>query len=70
MKNFELKKLRLKNHKTQKDIAKMLDLEVSTYTKKENGQIPFSIKEVLTLKEIFKLNDSEVIDIFLNKNVS
>ena len=70
MKNIELKKLRLKNYKTQKDMAKILKLEVSTYTKKENGQIPFSIKEVSTLKDVFKLNDSEVVAIFLNKIVS
>lgn len=70
MKNLQLKKLRLENNKTQKDIAQILNLEVSTYTKKENGQIPFSIKEVSTLREVFKLNDSEVVSIFLNKNVS
>ena len=70
MKNLQLKKLRLENDKTQKDIAQILNLEVSTYTKKENGQIPFSIKEVSTLREVFKLNDSEVVSIFLNKSVS
>lgn len=70
MKNFKLKTLRVKNSKTQKEIANILGVEVSTYTKKENGQIPFSIKEVSTLKEIFKLNAREVVDIFLNKNVT
>ena len=69
MKNFKLKTLRAKNSKTQKEIANILGVEVSTYTKKENGQIPFSIKEVSTLKEIFKLNAREVVDIFLNNNV-
>ena len=52
MKNLQLKKLRLENNKTQKDIAQILNLEVST------------------LREVFKLNDSEVVSIFLNKNVS
>jgi len=70
LKNFKLKTLRVKNSKTQKEIANILGVEVSTYTKKENGQIPFSIKEVSTLKEIFKLNAREVVDIFLNKNVT
>ncbi|MCR8744372.1 helix-turn-helix domain-containing protein [Romboutsia lituseburensis] len=65
MKNFELKNLRLKNRITQKTIANLLDVDVSTYTKKENGQIVFSIKEVSAIKDFFKLSDAEIVKIFL-----
>lgn len=52
---------------TQKAVAELLGITPSSYTKKENGGIPFSLKEVKLLKEIFVLETEEFMRIFFEK---
>ncbi|MBF0848561.1 helix-turn-helix domain-containing protein [Streptococcus danieliae] len=46
--------------KTQKDFAELIKVTNQTYSKKENGQIPFKPKEMETLKNYIKETYSDV----------
>lgn len=46
-----LKALRAERGMTQKDMAEVLDMNVDTYRKKENGKRDFTLKEVAIAKE-------------------
>lgn len=49
-----LRKMRKQTGETQLEIANLLGLETaSAYSKKENGQIPISLKEAKILSEHF-----------------
>ncbi|CAM2998644.1 helix-turn-helix transcriptional regulator [Hathewaya histolytica] len=63
-----LKSQRVKNGLTQKDVANTLDIDVTTYSKKENGLISFKASEIKELKYLLKLTP-EIIDeiFFINK---
>lgn len=61
--------LRVTHEQTQAELATLLDIHVSTYTKKENGQIPFSVKEIVILRDYYKLNNDQVAEIFLTNKV-
>jgi DNA-binding XRE family transcriptional regulator len=63
----ELKKLRTDFDYTQSDLAKLLGFkQTSSYSRKENGEIAFSIEEVKKIKKIFRLSIEDVVKIFLN----
>lgn len=63
----ELRKLRTDFDYTQSDLAELLGLkQTSSYSRKENGKVAFSIEEVKKLKKIFKLSTEDVVKIFLN----
>lgn len=63
---IELKILRARYSMTQKDIANSLHLNnTASYTRRENGETEFSRSELLILKKLFNLDDSEFIRIFL-----
>ncbi len=62
----QLKILRKQANYSQKYIGEKLDISQSTYNKKENGVIPFSLTEIKKIKNILKLNDGQIINIFLN----
>ncbi|SHK45592.1 helix-turn-helix domain-containing protein [Tepidibacter formicigenes] len=66
----ELKSARVKNGYTQKDLAKELCLGTTSYTKRENGQISFTVDEVCLLREKLSLSDEEIIKIFFKNNVA
>lgn len=65
----ELKAQRVRLGLTQKDMAESLDIQPSSYNKKENGINPFSAIELKKIKTLLKLNDSEFMKIFFNDNV-
>lgn len=46
-----LKAFRAERGMTQKDMAKVLNMNVDTYRKKENGKRDFTLKEVVVAKE-------------------
>lgn len=50
-----IKELRLKKGYTQKDMAKFLGIDQSTYANKENGRRKFEVDEACMLEEIFKV---------------
>lgn len=61
----KLKVLRVKLEYTQSDLARFLGFkQTSSYSRKENGEIDFSLTEVRKLKEIFNLSYEEAAKIF------
>ena len=61
----ELKKLRIDFKYNQSDVAKLLGFKsTSSYSRKENGEIEFSIGDIKKLKEIFSLSSEEIVKIF------
>jgi len=41
---------------TQSDVAQRLGVERSTYARKENGNIPFTLKEFLLIADILNIS--------------
>lgn len=55
MRNTFLKELRKQKNEKQIEVANLLGLKTgSAYSKKENGQIPVSLKEAVILSEHFQ----------------
>lgn len=50
---ISVKNARLKVKMKQKDVARSLNLSVSTYAKKENGKGRFFVDEILILSRLF-----------------
>lgn len=70
MKSNELKSKRIRLGLGQKEVAQKLVISKSSYSKRENGILYFSIKEIKILKILLKLKDEEIIDIFFNEQVA
>lgn len=66
----ELKSLRVLNGLTQKELAEKLEMSETSYTKRENGQIPFSIDEIKKMKLILSLSYDDLIRIFFTDEVA
>ena len=64
-----LKSYRVRVGITQKILAKLLQIDVTTYSKKENGVIEFKASEILILKKTLNLTPIEIDEIFFNCNV-
>ncbi|WP_276699785.1 helix-turn-helix transcriptional regulator [Romboutsia ilealis] len=63
----ELRKLRTDFEYNQSDVAKLLGFKsTSSYSRKEKGEIEFSLSEIRKLKEIFSLSSEDVLKIFFN----
>lgn len=58
---MRVKELRKKAGYTQKDMARFLNIDQSTYANKENGRRKFEVDEACILEEIFQV---PVIEIF------
>lgn len=61
--------LRKENNKTQKEMAQLLNIDRTTYCKKEKGLIEFRIPEVILIKKFFQLSNDDVIKIFFTSKV-
>ena len=61
-----LKDLRNNAGLSQEDIAKHLKITKSAYSRKENGKLPFSLKEVKIIIQILKVPKKKIINIFLD----
>jgi putative transcriptional regulator len=57
---INLRVLRTRFNKTQKDISKLLNLSTVQYAKKENGKAEFSLKEAKLLSDTFKKSIDEI----------
>jgi len=66
----ELKSLRVLNGLTQKELAEKLEMSETSYTKRENGQISFTVDEIKKLKLILQLSYEDVIRIFFTDGVA
>lgn len=60
MKNYTLKSLRAKRGLRQRDIAELLNMPITTYSSKENGERKFTIEEAIILSDIFKCDIREI----------
>lgn len=66
-----LKALRAERGMTQKDMAEVLNMNVDTYRKKENGKRDFTLKEVAIAKEKLGVDpDYYFFYVFSNQSVT
>ena len=59
---LRIKSLRLENNKSQKDLAKYLEIDLSTYNKYEKGIRKLSNEVVKKLAEYYNLSISDIVD--------
>ena len=62
-----LKARRVQYGYSQTDVAEELDITMTTYGKKERGDLDFTQSEIYTLKILLKLTNEDVIYIFLEE---
>lgn len=60
----KLKNARKSKGYIQEDIAELLGISKTTYSRKENNLIPFTHEELSSIKEFLKLTDKEFVNIF------
>lgn len=70
MKSNLLKSQRVKKGLTQKKVSEILDIDSTSYSKKENGIIEFKASEINLIRKIFELSAEETIEIFLMINLN
>jgi putative transcriptional regulator len=66
----ELKSVRVKFGFTQEKMAKHLCISVSSYSKRENGYLQFTLAEVALLQKMFNMTEKQVWNIFFTKEVA
>lgn len=59
---LRIKNLRLENNKTQKDVAKYLSIDLSTYNKYEKGNRKLSNEIVKKIAEYYNTSVSDIVD--------
>lgn len=64
MKSNLLKAERIKNGITQKLMSKKMGINTSTYSRKENGLIDFTVSEVAIVRSILNLDSELIYEIF------
>lgn len=65
MKQWKLIRWRKESGLTQKKMAEILGIDISTYYMKENGRLQFNANEMFTISELL---DQKIEDIFLPSN--
>ena len=61
MKTLKIKEYRKLNGYKQEDIAKLLSVTQSAYSRKENGKRGFTLNEITILKDIFKVTYDDLL---------
>jgi transcriptional regulator with XRE-family HTH domain len=64
-----LKAERVKKGLTQKMISETLEIDVTSYSKKENGIIEFKASEIKAIKNILNLTPNTVAEIFFDEKL-
>lgn len=59
---LRIKNMRLENNKSQKDLAKYLSIDLSTYNKYEKGSRKLSNEVVKKLAEYYNVSVSDIVD--------
>lgn len=59
---LRIKNLRLENNKSQKELAKYLEIDLSTYNKYEKGSRKLSNEAVKKLSEYYNVSVSDIVD--------
>ena len=62
MKTLKVKEYREINGYKQEDLAKLLSVTQSAYSRKENGKRGFTINEITILKNIFKVTYDDLLN--------
>ena len=62
MKTLKIKEYRKLNGYKQEDIAKLLSVTQSAYSRKENGKRGFTLNEITILKDIFKVTYDDLLN--------
>ena len=62
MKTLKVREYRKLNGYRQEDLAKLLSMTQSAYSRKENGKRGFTIKEITMLKNIFKVTYDDLLN--------
>ena len=62
-----LKARRVQYDYSQTDVAEELDMTMTTYGKKERGDLDFSQSEIYTLKNLLHLTEEEVFEFFFSE---
>ena len=62
MKTLKVKEYRKINGYKQEDLAKLLSVTQSAYSRKENGKRGFTINEISILKEVFKVTYDDLLN--------
>jgi putative transcriptional regulator len=65
----ELKALRIKNGISQNKISNLIGISETSYNKRENGKIEFTLSEIIIISRIFNLCGEEIFDIFFDKRL-
>ncbi|HAU5225091.1 TPA: helix-turn-helix transcriptional regulator [Clostridioides difficile] len=65
--NRKLKAVRVEIGLTQKQLAELINMPLSTYRKKEQGQTQFTIKEASKIAYVLNKNPTEI---FFNQKVT
>lgn len=66
MKSNLLKSERVKKGLTQKKVSEILEIDSTSYSKKENGIIEFKASEINLIRKIFELSPEKIIEIFFD----
>lgn len=64
-----LKAKRVQYEYSQTDVAEALDMTMTTYGKKERGDLDFSQSEIYVLKTLLYLTNEDIIDIFFSEKL-
>ena len=59
----KIKRLRIENNLTQKQVADMLEIDRSTYSYYESGKIKLDVKTILSLSRIFGVDYTDILDV-------
>ena len=62
MKTLKVREYRKLNGYKQEDLAKLLSMTQSAYSRKENGKRGFTIDEITMLKDIFKVTYDDLLN--------
>jgi transcriptional regulator with XRE-family HTH domain len=62
-----LKARRVQYDYSQTDVAENLNMTMTTYGKKERGDLDFSQSEIYTLKNLLHMNNEEFFEIFFTE---
>lgn len=60
----KLRALRARHGHTQSSLSELLEMSESSYNRRENEELDFTLRELKMLIEIFSLSKEQVYDIF------
>lgn len=64
--NRKLKARRAELALSQKQMADKVGISIASYSRKENSQSSFTVKEVIEIKKTLALSNEDVVNIFFN----